>query len=434
MTLNLPPTNRPRLARVMLLLALLVAGLFPFSGDATAQPFRDSLAMRADRLDAAAADLETIVPVAATRIGAGPLLRKGRDGERVLRLSQRMAELGFLMPDRVSDRFGDDLDLAVRAFQMAEGLKVDGLVGGATRTLLDRTPHEAAMMMRQSAAAMRAFRQTAPDTVLIVNLPSQTVTLVRNGREEFTMRAVVGRPSRETPLLEDHITHVIVNPTWTVPPTILKQDKLPMLRRTGHPGVSNATVFLDGEPVIPEEIDWTVVSPGRVRIVQQPGDHNALGRFRFNMTNSLNIYLHGTNEPHLFDRDVRTVSSGCVRLQDARYFAELLLAEVNVTPARIERLLERGEPVWLKVNPLPVRFVYWTATVDDSNTVRLHHDVYDLMEEMAASTRLPPAIETAPPATPMTPMPVPLTPAPMSPMPDAPRPAAAPIGDGGQTT
>ncbi|MGQ9367344.1 L,D-transpeptidase family protein [Azospirillum sp. ST 5-10] len=388
-----------------LLILLALAAAVP-AGPASAQTFRDTLEASAVRLDQRAAELELMPPPATAPIGPGPLLRVGDVDGRVYRLSQRLADLGYLPPDAIGTLFDERIDLAVRSFQLAQGLKADGVVGGATRTVLDRTPQEAALMMRQSAAGMRAFAQTAPDRVLIVNLPSQTVTLVRHGRFELTMRAVVGRPSRETPLLEDRVTHIIVNPTWTVPPTVLKQDKLPNLRRNGNPGISNATVYLDGEPVVPETVDWSTVSPGRVRIVQEPGDHNALGRFRFNLTNPLNIYLHGTNEPRLFDRDVRTVSSGCVRLEDARLMAELLLAEVDVTPARIDRYLERGEPIWLKVNALPVRFVYWTATVDALGTVRLHPDVYDMVDEMAASLappQTPAPAGTFPPAGPAAP-------------------------------
>lgn len=374
----------------LLAAAILVPALFAI-GPASAQapvhapaltpdpvPFHVTLTSWADRLDGKAAELEAQPVQAATRIGSGPTLKKGMSGERVERLAQRLVELGFLPADRRGSVFGEAVDSAVRAFQAGQGLKGDGLVGGGTRVALDRTPLDAARLMRQSAQAMRTFRETAGESVLFVNLPSQETTLVRGGRIEMSIRSIVGRPERETPLLQDRITHVIVNPTWTVPPTVLKEDKLPNLRQKGTPGISNAIVYLDGEPVMPEVVDWKEVTPGRVRIVQQPGDGNALGRFRFNLTNTQNIYLHGTNEPHLFDRDVRTISSGCVRLQDARGLAELLLADVGVTPQKINQMLRRGEPQWVKVNPLSVRFVYWTATVQPDGSIRLHPDVYDM--------------------------------------------------------
>lgn len=368
--------------RMALLLAALALGC---AAPAGAQSFRGTLAAWADRLDGRAAELEAQPAQPATRIGPGPLLKKGIEGERVERLSQRLIELGFLPPDRHTLVFDGAVDAAVRAFQTVQRLRVDGLVGGGTRVALDRTPVDAARVMRQSATSMRAFSSVAPESVLLVNLPSQETILVRQGAVELTVRSIVGRPSRETPLLEDRLTHVIVNPTWTVPPTVLKKDKMPNLREKGTPGIENATVYLDGEPVVPETVDWHGVSPGRVRIVQQPGDWNALGRFRFNLTNPYNIYLHGTNEPRLFDRDVRAISSGCVRLQDARGLAELLLADVGITPQKIDEMLAKGEPQWVKVRTLPVRFVYWMATVQPDGTIRLHPDVYDMADEQTGA-------------------------------------------------
>ena len=374
------------LAALLLAASILLA---PAVGRAEPVGYRDTLTDWADRLDAAATFLEASPPLPVTRLGAGSTLRKGMTGERIERLSQRLIELGFLGESQRTNLFDDALENAVRSFQIAQGLRDDGLVGGGTRAALDRTPLEAAQIMRNSANAMRQFRDTAPETVLLVNLPSQTTTLVQNGVQTLHMRAIVGSPSRETPLLQDRITHVVVNPTWTVPPTVLKEDKLPLLRTKGSPGVSQAVVYLDGEVVAPETVDWSTVAPWRIRIVQQPGDHNALGRFRFNLTNRQNIYLHGTNQPRLFDRDVRAISSGCVRLQDARLMAEVLLADAGVTPARIDRLLDRGEPQWMKLaRPVPVQFVYWMATVDEAGAIRLHPDVYDLGDEIqAASSR-----------------------------------------------
>ncbi|SMH58472.1 L,D-transpeptidase family protein [Azospirillum agricola] len=381
------PANRSRLAALLLAAAAFAGTAHALADPAEAAPYRDTLTQWAERLDATAAQLDTIAPPLSPRIGEGALLKRGGSGERVGRLAQRLIELGLLAPEQATDQFTEAVDTAVRAFQISQRMKPDGLVGGGTRAALDRTPAEAAAQMRHSAAAMRGFRDTAPDTVLLVNLPNQTTTLVRSGEEALTMRAIVGRPSRETPLLQDQITHVIVNPTWTVPPTILKEDKLPLLRTKGTPGIQNAVVYLDGAEVAPETVDWNGVTPGRVRIVQQPGDHNALGRFRFNLTNPYNIYLHGTNEPRLFDREVRTISSGCVRLQDARQMAEVLLADAHVTPERITRMLDRPEPQWVKLaRPVPVQFVYWTATVEEDGAVRLHPDVYDRGDETVAAT------------------------------------------------
>ena len=333
---------------------------------------------------------------------------RARTADRVGRLSTRLIELGFLSQDQWTDSFDDTLETAVRAFQLSEGLMQDGKVGEVTRQALDRTPKEAAKLMRGATASMRAFQASVPDTVLLVNLPSQTVSYIERGKLNFTMRAVVGRPSRQTPLLQDRVTSVTINPTWTVPPTVLVEDKLPVLRKKGNTGIKDAVVYLDGVEVVPESINWWQVSPERIRIVQKPGDDNALGRFRFNLTNGDGIFLHGTNDPRLFERDLRAASSGCVRLADARMVAETLLRAAKLDSAAIERQLESGKTKTVSLpNAVPVRFVYWTSTVETDGTVRVHPGIYDDVP----TTPAPSAAGTVSAPRRVEPKPVPPTPA-----------------------
>lgn len=368
--------------------------------------FADKLTAWADLLDAQATRMESAPAAEITRIGDGDTLKLWSTGDRVDRLSRRLIELGLLPAKKRSAEFNEAIEDAVRRFQRAQGMRADGLVGLGTRVALDRSDARKAAAMRASAASMRGLRDERLTDVVLVNLPSQTVRLVRGGRQSFAMPAVVGRPERETPLLRDEITHVIVNPTWTVPPTVLRMDKLPKLRDTGQPGISNAVVYLDGRAVEPTAIDWRTVTPGRIRIVQKPGDDNALGRFRFNLTNPDDIYLHGTNDPRAFEREVRAVSSGCVRLFDARKMAEAILNPEGVDSTKIDRLLERGTPQWVKLaTPIPVRFTYWTASVDDAGAVRLHPDIYGIEDRPAAPAAAEPAVPPAPVAPTTTPSP-----------------------------
>lgn len=346
---------------------------------------------------------------------------RARSADRVGRLSTRLIELGFLDKEQWTDSFDDNVETAVRAFQLSEGLMQDGKVGEVTRQALDRTPKEAAKLMRGATATMRAFQASVPDTVILVNLPSQTVSFIERGKLNFTMRAVVGRPSRQTPLLQDRVTSVTINPTWTVPPTVLVEDKLPVLRKKGNTGIKDAVVYLDGVEVVPESINWWQVSPERIRIVQKPGDDNALGRFRFNLTNGDGIFLHGTNDPRLFERDLRAASSGCVRLADARMVAETLLRAAKLDSAAIERQLDSGKTKTVALpNAVPVRFVYWTSTVETDGTVRVHPGIYDDVPTSPAPPTATPA-----PASPSAAGTV-SAPRRVEPKPVRPTPAAAP--------
>ena len=371
----------PRFVRPVILLA---AFLIAASGaPARAGGFDQALGVWTVALEARLASLEDEaraegVPVS-TRIARGPVLKPGMADERVLQLSRRLIELGYLAPGSERDIHDETIAAAVSVFQAERGLTPDGKVGGATLASLNVTPAQEIASIRETLVRMAEFRASAPATMVVVNLPAQELALVRNGETVLTMETAVGSPSRPTPLLADQITHVILNPTWTVPPTVLKQDKLPSLRRTGSPGIDHATVWLDGEPVDPAAVDWTGVSPRRVRIVQSAGDHNALGRFRFNLTNGDHIYLHGTNAPRVFGRDRRAVSSGCVRLADPEALADDLLRSAGFTPERIASLVGTGETRWLRLaEPMPVRFVYWPAVLRNDRVVVLP-DIYGIV-------------------------------------------------------
>ncbi|WP_158047396.1 L,D-transpeptidase family protein [Skermanella pratensis] len=357
---------------------------------ARAGGFDQEMARWVAALETRLVTLEEGMPDAApaTRIARGPVLKPGMIDSRVFDLTRRLVELGYLEPGSERDVFDELVKVSVETFQAERGLNPDGKVGGATLAALNLTPAEEVASIRETLSRIAEFSASAPATVVLVNLPAQDLTLVRDGETVLTMDTVVGSPSRPTPLLTDTITHVVVNPTWTVPPTVLKQDKLPSLRRTGSPGIDHATVWLDGEPVDPAAVDWTGVSSWRVRIVQSAGDHSALGRFRFNLTNGDHIYLHGTNAPRVFNRDRRAVSSGCVRLADPEGLADDLLRSAGFTPERITSLVNAGETRWLRLaEPMPVRFVYWPAVLRNDRVVVLP-DIYGIVpppEQIAAT-------------------------------------------------
>ena len=374
------PRTTPPFTLLAMLVALLTAAI---DAPARAGGFDQALTLWTQVLGNRFVTLEEVartqgVPTS-TRIARGPVLKPGMVDERVLQLSLRLIELGYLPPGSERDIHDDIVAAAVSVFQVERGLNPDGKVGGATLASLNVTAAEEIASIRETLTRMAEFRASAPATLVVVNLPAQELALVRNGETVLMMDTAVGSPSRPTPLLADQITHVIVNPTWTVPQTVLKEDKLPTLRRTGTPGIDHASVWLDGELVDPALVDWTGVSPWRVRIVQEAGDHNALGRYRFNLTNGDQIYLHGTNDRRVFNRDRRAVSSGCVRLSDPKALAEELLMASGFGAARLSAMVDAGETLWIRLpHPMPVRFVYWPAVLRGDRVVVLP-DIYGIV-------------------------------------------------------
>ncbi|MEI6560065.1 MAG: L,D-transpeptidase family protein [Rhodospirillaceae bacterium] len=339
-----------------------------------------AIALRLSQTDPAAAAI-------APAVGSGQRLKPGASGERVDRLAAQMRARGFLAADAYHGVYDLALEAAVAAFQTNEGILADGLAGESTIDSLDRTSAATAIALKTTLDGLRSLAAEAPDEFFLVNIAAQSAYLIQKGVVTMSMRTAVGRPSRPTPLLTDHVTDIVVNPTWTAPTTVLAKDKLPSLRRTGHPGIEGATIYVDHVEVDPATVDWNTVTPERVRIVQSAGDNNALGRVKFNLTNGQSIYMHDTNDHSVFARQGRALSSGCVRLAEPRQLAETLLGREGWSHDRIEQSLDSERTQYIPLrHTLPVRMVYWQASVDDAGVVRIHKDIYGRNSPGLAST------------------------------------------------
>ena len=413
-----------RIAAVLLAVASVSFAGAVAAGNASGQPGQTVLDRWGAAIDARLAGIDAVGAPVAPAVGLGPTLKIGTTGERVDRLAAQLTARGLLAAGVYQGQYDDAVQHAVRDFQTSEGMTADGNAGDSTIDALDRTPAAVAAALKTTLASLHALAADEPREFLLVNIPSQTAYLIAGNTVEMSMRVAVGRPSRPTPLLDDRITDVILNPTWTAPTTVLAKDKLPSLRRTGHPGIEGATIYLDGEEVDPAAVDWSTVSADRLKVVQSPGDQNALGRFKFNLTNGESIYLHDTNDHSVFARQSRAISSGCVRLAEPRQLAELLLGREGWSPERISAAVDRERTQGIGLSrPLPVRIVYWQATVDDNSTVRLYRDIYGRSGQAGTATVAKAAVavqatqlaSSAPPAA------SPRVPAPTSPVAPAPQ-------------
>ena len=312
-----------------------------------------------------------------TTVSPGYTMRVGSTGPRVSELTTRLAELGFLGEGQVSAVFDATVHDAVEAFQAATGMHVDGIVGPQTLGELNRSLEDTRHALSWSIQQMRDLRIDAPDHMLVVNVPSARAQLISDGTVLMDMAAAVGRYTRQTPLLADQIVNVTVNPQWSVPSTIMREDVLPLLRSEGRTGVYESTVFLRGEQVDPAEIDWAEVQPWEIYIRQTPGTHSALGRYLFSLTNDQNIFVHHTNYAGVFGQANRWVSSGCIRVEDARALALYLIGRAGYTEADFDRRLASGrtQVMPLGEHALPVFITYFTATPEAERVV-FHRDVY----------------------------------------------------------
>ena len=234
-----------------------------------------------------------------------------------------------------------------------------------------------ARMVDTIIANMERWRWLPRDfggTYVMVNIPDYTLKVVNLGKMVWSTRIVVGKPGKyATPLLAETMKYITFNPTWNVPPSIIRNEYLPALER--DPGALARVGLKIGRN-----------DDGSIRIYQPPGERNALGRIRFNFPNQFLVYQHDTPNKNLFEKTTRAYSHGCMRVENPDQYAEVLLSlsqpEDGYSLKRI-RLLYGGDERSINLKEtIPVYITYQTAFMDNVGQLQVRPDIYSLDNEM----------------------------------------------------
>jgi murein L,D-transpeptidase YcbB/YkuD len=318
-------------------------------------------------------------------VPGGPKLEPGMADPRVPLLRARLRRSEHLpVPDLPSEVYDPDLEQAVRNFQRRHGLLVDGIVGDNTLRALNVAP---AMRIRQILVNMERWRwmpEDLGDRHVLVNMAGFELDYVENGDSVLNMRVVVGKPYRQTPAFSGRISHLQFHPYWTVPRIIAVEDLLPKFSDNPDLLVEDGFRVFEGpdddSEIDPSSIDW--LSLGRnnfpYRLRQDPGPKNALGRVKFMFPNQFAIYMHDTPSRSLFERSVRSFSSGCIRVEKPVELAVRLLEHKNGWDlTRINAAIDSGETVTVGLpKPVPVHLTYLTAWTAEDGEVHFRSDLY----------------------------------------------------------
>lgn len=299
------------------------------------------------------------------------------------------------------------LEQAVQRFQARHGLAQDGAIGPKTWRFLRLSLEDRRRLVRANMERLRWLPDDLGPRHLFVNIASQMLQGVEWGRPVLSMPVVVGRPKRPTPQLHSEIRTIVLNPTWSIPETVLTKDVLPKIAEDLAYLTQNRIQVFAGwgreAPLLePASIDWADVTahPKKYRFRQLPGEDGALGRMKFDFANPEAIYLHDTPYKSVFRLTQRARSSGCIRLEDPMAVLRFLMTGqprgANAQTRRAETLLASGQTRWVGIGPqVPLYLVYLTAFVDEAGRLNLRDDLYGLDAALEAALEPQPEIQTA---------------------------------------
>jgi murein L,D-transpeptidase YcbB/YkuD len=320
------------------------------------------------------------------RLGWGPVLERGMQHEQVVPLRRRLKLTGDLAVDPFPDMNMYDrwLEEAVMHYQQRHGLEVDGKVGPQTRRSLNVMVSDRIRQIRINMERWRWLPRELGKRYVMVNMTGYELYIMENGSEVLSMPVIIGKSYRSTPTFSGLISYMEYNPYWTIPKKLVLEDIVPrQLRDPSYLSRKSIKVYkgwAKAKEIDPKTVDWSNIDEDKFPywMRQEPGPKNALGRVKFIFSNPYAVYLHGTPDRHLFDRVVRALSSGCIRVKDPVRLAAFLLNDG--TQQKEEEVLENihlgtNQSVTLPV-AIPIYLLYWTAWVDQDGKMNFRHDVY----------------------------------------------------------
>ncbi|MGL5362830.1 MAG: L,D-transpeptidase family protein [Bosea sp. (in: a-proteobacteria)] len=314
--------------------------------------------------------------------GSSVGLKPGSTGPLVVALKKRLTIGGDLnAADAAGDTFDAPTSAALKRYQVRHGLSDTGIVGPLTLKSLNITVSTRLNQLTASLERLKGNGFQFASRYVVVNIPGASVEAVENGEVVQRHVAVVGRHDRQSPVIQAKIQSVNLNPTWTVPMSILKADIIPKMRadKTFLAKSHMRILGAGGQEVDPATINWATLTNPNFFVRQDPGPTNSLGQVRIDMPNSEAVYMHDTPKKELFRSDVRFHSSGCARVQGVKDLATWLLEGTEWTREAIDSEIAKGERKDIKLKKhVPVAWVYLTAWQGNDGVVQFRDDIYNL--------------------------------------------------------
>jgi len=329
-------------------------------------------------------------------------LKPGKRSEGVHALRERLIVTRDYVPCDESDEgsaYDSCLQDAVKHFQLRNGLNDDGEVGPITLASLNKTVEERIETMLLNLDRIKWLNVPHSKRHIIINIPDFMLYFEEDGELRQSIRTIVGTPKNPTPIFifSNTVKTIVLNPQWNVPKSIIQNEMIPQLLRNPN-AMSKDKIEIyngwgkDASLVNPYSVNWSKYRYSKhmpFRFAQTAGTHNALGKVKFLFPNKFSVYMHDTPTKHLFEKDKRAFSHGCIRLQQPRELLKTFSTfNDNVDFERSQEILKGKKKAYLALqNRVPVDVIYLTSWVDYDGKLQFRNDVYHSVQERCLSLR-----------------------------------------------
>lgn len=309
------------------------------------------------------------------------------DQKAILQLRRRLAAEDYLAREDANEPSWDDrLEDALKRFQTHVGLEATGTMTRDTLRELNVSATARARQLEASAQRLSKMKFDFPQRYVSVNIPAASVEAVENGELVQRYDAIVGGKKDPSPEIVASIVSIDVNPTWTVPSSIIRKELAPKLKRNPKYFEREKIRVFDSRG---REVDidrlrrMSTAGAAEFTFRQDPGPKNALGSLRISMPNKEQVYMHDTPKKELFERDYRFMSHGCVRVEGVYDLAAWLLQDPaepqDWDEAALRDKVDEGKTEKIKLRrPVPVAWVYMTGWASPEGVVNFRRDIYGL--------------------------------------------------------
>lgn len=308
-------------------------------------------------------------------------IKQGDSLDAMALIKSRLAFLGFYQPDTLFNPvvYDEKTVASVKKLQQQFGFNRDGVIGQHTLEALNLPVKTRIQQLYVNMERLRWMPDSLESKYIMVNIAAFHLDVIENSDTLLSMRTIVGKDARKTPVFHSQITYLVMSPSWHVPPTIQQKDVIPaVIKNISYLKNKHMEVYdSNGKIVDPASVNWKKKGMN-YSIKQKPGAYNSLGKVKFMFPNKYNIYLHDTPSRSLFARDQRTFSSGCIRVEKPLELASLLLSDKSEwTDDKILQGMNAGiEKTVVLKKKVGVYIYYLTAWSSPGGEMNYRTDIY----------------------------------------------------------